>query len=195
MRTFFVVEATVTDDVEVERAELWVNGSKISESSISPYIFNATIPSAGPATVEVRGYDTKNRMGSDSISVTVDTSCQGPSDCPDNTNCEEGECVPITGGVGDTCVDASDCISGLCLDGATGRFCSQFCDVAASNCPANFDCTPTTGDDGVCVAHAEEEDDDEGGGLCSAGGGSRSGLLLVLLACFGACPIRRRRRS
>ncbi len=195
VKSFFHVEADLTDDVEVTRAELWINGNLSSTLTMPPYVFNASVPAEGPASVEVRGYDNGERMGSDSISVTVNTDCTGPSDCPDGSNCEGGQCVPATGGLGDTCTDAIDCVSGLCIDGPTGRICSQFCDLASSNCPDNFDCTPTTGDQGVCIGAAGDDGGDvDGGGLCSTGTGSRSGLVWVLLAGLVACTVRRRRR-
>jgi len=193
VKTFFHVEATVTDDVEVKKAELYVNGNLISTMTVSPFIFDASVPSAGQATVEVRGYDNGDRVGTHSITVNVDTSCTGPSDCPNGTNCEGGTCVPATGALGDSCTDGTDCVSGLCIEGPQGRICSQYCDVASANCPESFDCTPTTGASGVCIGATGGDDDVDGGG-CSTGTGSRGGLAWILLAGLGACLFRRRRR-
>ncbi len=114
--------------------------------------------------------------------------------CGDQATCTDGVCVPnpnTPGGTGSTCTGPGDCASGDCLDGPDGKRCSSDCAATgnAEECPAGFDCLPTTGDTGKCWPGADGGEDT---GCCSTGGSS-GGVSLLLFAMVGL-TLRRRRR-
>ena len=187
---FFNVEVSATDNVEVDRVELWINGVKRGETGMAPYVFNVTGLGEGSATVEGRAYDNAGDMASASVTVTVSNDCNGPSDCPTGYACEDGECIPGDGGIGDECEHDTDCISGLCGQIGDERYCSQICSVLANDCPTGFDCVGS-GDQGGCVRGA---DDPDGGGCAVVGGESDDAPVAIFVLLGVALLMRRRRR-
>lgn len=190
--SFFVVEAEATDDVEVSRVELYLNSALSATLYGPPYIFNAQGLPSGQATIEVRAYDNADEMGSTSITVNVDNACMNNDDCPNATSCEDGQCLPITGGIGDECVADDDCISGLCGMVGDQQYCTQLCDLAAQDCPGDFECIDAGGGQGACVRTAGGDGDETGGCSTTTHSGAGFGWLALLMA-FGLV-VRRRRR-
>ncbi|MEL6181314.1 MAG: MopE-related protein, partial [Myxococcota bacterium] len=110
--------------------------------------------------------------GDDTGQYTADTRCVTDADCDANAQCVESACVddssmaqttperndtgippdtnvppdttPVnTSDVGRPCTDGEDCISGYCIEEASGngRICTDFCDPGDSDsCPENFTC-------------------------------------------------------
>jgi hypothetical protein len=184
----FVVRIEAEDNVSVERAELWVNGVMSLSLSTKPFVFNAPeTTSQGTVAVEVRVYDNRGDMGSDSIQVILGEPCGGSSDCESGEVCIEGRCVDgpdADGGLGQTCESGADCTSNVCgEDGAGNKYCTETCTMS---CPGGFQCL-SAGDNNVCWPGG-----DEGGG-CSAGGGQGSLASFLLALMFGGFILRRRR--
>jgi MYXO-CTERM domain-containing protein len=187
----FVVRADAVDDVHVDRVELWINGSRIMGLSSLPYVFNAPLDiPKGTHTVEVRAWDNRDDMGSASITVNVGDPCTKPADCSNGDTCVGGRCVagPGTpGGLGELCVDGTECLSGLCgFDGTENR-CVEDCTPGGDDCPSDFTCL-SAGSTGVCWPA-------EGGagcGGCAGGNGSPAApLALALLVALIAFRPRR----
>ena len=186
--SFFVVQATATDDIEVSSVELYLNGAKSATLFGGPYIFNAQGLPSGQARVEVRAYDNSGEMGSDEITVNVDNACMNNDDCPNETTCDNGQCLPITGGLGDDCVADDDCLSGLCGMVGGDQYCTQLCNLEVPDCPSDFECVGAGNGQGACVRA------DGGGetGGCSAGGGGAGFGWIAMLMAIGLVARRRR---
>jgi hypothetical protein len=202
----FHVYVTATDDVGVDRVELYIDGALSSTVSLPPYVFNTPETLApGAHNVEARAYDAGG-VNSHMIGVTVADAGGGP-DCETNDDCPAGfvcnaagSCVPDGGGgdctsVGCACDDAADCASGLCLSNGSESYCSERCDPAADSCPNGTECVSTTGDDSVCWPGSGGGDDGTGSdvvGGCRVGGDDR-GAAWLLLAFVGIARARRAR--
>lgn len=188
VKPFFVVEVAATDNISVKKVELYVDGALKGTVTTSPYLFNVQTTD-GAHSIEARAYDGRGDVGADTITVTVSSACDNANDCPGGYDCEGGECIPATGGLGDACTDHVDCISGLCGMIGDEQYCSDWCDLESNDCPSGFQCV-AAGDMGACV-RASSDDDTTTGGTCSATGRTTSPwlLLLALLA------LRRRRRA
>jgi MYXO-CTERM domain-containing protein len=189
--SFFVVEAEATDDIEVARVELYLNGALSATLFSGPYIFNAQGLPSGQATLEVRAYDNADEMGSTSITVNVDNACMNNDDCPDGTSCEDGECLPITGGLGDDCIADDDCVSGLCGMIGDLQYCTQLCDLTSQDCPGDFECIDAGGGQGACV-RTSGGDGEETGGCSTTNSGAGFGWIALLMV-FGLVARRRKR--
>ncbi|MCA9575975.1 MAG: hypothetical protein R3B40_26260 [Polyangiales bacterium] len=78
---------------------------------------------------------------------TCSTGCTTDADCDANAHCDGGLCLPdLTDG--NSCDEASDCISGHCQNDrccASGDCCST-----ASNCPASYRSAPLCSDPATC---------------------------------------------
>jgi hypothetical protein len=187
----FPVRSDVMDNVDVARAELWLNNQMVQSLNNPPFAFNAPADlSQGAINVEVRAYDNNGDMGSDSIAVVLGEPCGGPSDCADGETCVDGRCVPgpgSDGGLGEDCTSGDDCASGLCGNDGANQFCAEECAVGADGCPDGFQCLDT-GIGGVCWPGGGD-----GGGGCRSGngGGAASAGLLALIALV----LFRRRRT
>src|SRR6185295_7093684 len=78
-----LVTAQATDDVRVEKVDLWVDGALAQIDTTSPYEFtwNTTNVLDGSHTLELRAYDIAgNRVSSGARSVTVKNSGATNSD-------------------------------------------------------------------------------------------------------------------
>jgi hypothetical protein len=64
------VKASVTDNVGVTRAELWLDGAKLSTRSAAPYNFSAKL-SRGTHQLRVYGYDAAGNEGHYTVTVTA----------------------------------------------------------------------------------------------------------------------------
>ena len=80
----------------------------------------------------------------DKDGVAGDCSAPGSCDQPDVPDSTGGPTCefpanPKAGEAGATCATASDCDSGVCLDGPSGKICTQAC---TNCCPSGFKCEP-----------------------------------------------------
>ena len=124
--------------------------------------------------------------------VTAHAVAEGPhmlsviaTDAAGNTARKELAILVKTSATGESCTANEACAGGLCAQTSGGGFCTQTCDISASTCPADFDCSDIGGQT-VCVPA-------EGGCGCS-GGGNPGPLGLLGLGVMGMLLGRRRRR-
>ncbi len=196
----FVVKANATDDVGVQKVELWVNGAKKATKTNAPWQFTTDASlAAGSHSLEVRAYDASN-MSNAQISVTVDTG-NDPND-PNDPNNPNNPNQPTPGDLGTSCMGGTDCTSGLCLSDGSGSHCTQVCDPnLADSCPTGFSCVSTSGSEHVCWPDTPNDPNGGGsgtnpndvGGGCQSGGGSP--ISLVFIAGLLVALRRRRRLS
>ncbi len=182
----FVIRLDATDDVEVTKAELYIDGVLTNSITSFPLVFNApTDLSNGGHMVEVRAYDNRDTPGSDSITVILGEPCQ----CANGEACVDGRCVDgpgNPGGLGEDCVTGDDCSSGLCGTAGDDSFCAESCTAGNEyGCPQGFSCTS-----GVCWPNGEPK---ESGG-CSVGGDNSPYAPAALALLVGALLYRRRRK-
>ncbi|MEM1417775.1 MAG: S1 family peptidase, partial [Myxococcota bacterium] len=124
--------------------------------------------------------------------------CGEDGECPESFECvmvtdTASVCAPSVGILGDACMEASECLSGLCVGvPRAGDVCSRLCGPDAP-CEIGFDCVRTAdGISNVCVPVEDEEAAPEGGGGgCTAGAGA-AGLPALAFA-FVVLGRRRRR--
>ncbi len=120
--------------------------------------------------------------------------CSEDTACPEGFHCpgeESPVCVPDAGVVGDTCMENTDCIDGLCVDGtARGQVCSTFCD-AGHACGPGFECV-RVGDTGVCVQGEASAPPSSGGGCAATGTNGGKDTLFGLFLLAGWAVLRRR---
>lgn len=165
----FVTKVDATDDVAIERVELWIDGTKITEKTAAPYWLTAPADIAlGPHSVEVRGYDVQGTEAKVAFDVDVGPPCTASSGCTGDDVCVMGVCVPgpdVNGGLGMYCNGNSECLSLQCAMSSEGKACVESCDLSPGSCPEGFSCI-AAGAGGVCWR-------DESSGCCST---SRSTL-------------------
>jgi hypothetical protein len=184
----FPIEVDAKDNVGVTRVEVFINGAKVTESSLRPFIFNAPADTpGGPVAVEVRAYDNRENMTSSTITVNQGDPCTQDS-CPDSMVCLSGNCIdgPSTpGGLGSVCGGNEDCNSALCGDNGTEKLCTAPC---GTGCPEGFDCVGEDGPMPVCWPAPES-------GACAATPSSQVPWQFGLIGLLGlAFTVRRRRR-
>lgn len=181
----FVVRLSATDNREVTRVELWINGELFNSITNQPWVFNGPtdLPDGGHI-VEVRAYDNYDTPGSDSITVIIGQACA----CAGSEVCVDGRCVPgpdDPGGLGAECTGNDECVSGICGTAGETSFCAESC-VAGNEygCPSGFSCTS-----GVCWPSAGG-----GGGGCSVSDGRVPLGSAALALMVGVLLLWRRRR-
>lgn len=189
----FVVRVNATDDVAIDRVELWVDGANSGASSkTAPYVIKApNIYDQGPHTIEIKAFDVQGTPASDSIAIDMGPPCTASNGCSGTDACVMGVCLPgpeQPGGLGSFCQAHAECLSNQCLADNTGTMaCVENCDMAtAGACPEDFSCI-AAGDHGVCWQTGD-------GGCCSVGTNPAGPALLgfgVLALVFR--PRRRRR--
>lgn len=186
----FQIRATITDDVAVAKAALFIDGKQVSVLTGSPFVWTAGANvGQGLHTIKVSGFDIGLTETDAAIRVTLGHACKNNGDCDDDTAaCVDGRCVPgsgVDGGLGTTCTSNPECKSGSCAGDADGNhFCVEACDPTAAGCPSGFDCIDTGNGNGACWPSA-------GGGCLSASGGT--GSMMMLLALAGLLIMRRKR--
>jgi hypothetical protein len=186
----FPVRADITDDLDVQKAELRIDGRLISTLMAAPWVWNAPATLGdGNHVVKVIGYDIGGTPSEQTITVTRGAPCGGDNACTHEGDvCVEGRCVAgpsVAGGLGVSCTGNSECNSGQCAQDGTAGYCVETCDMNKDGCPDDFGCV-SAGAGGVCWPGAG----DDGG--CSTTHGDQ-GIVLLGLA-FGALVIGRRRR-
>jgi hypothetical protein len=186
----FVTRVDASDDVAIDRVELYIDGAKAAETKVAPYRLVAPDGLAeGPHTVEARAFDVQGTPGSSQIDVDLGPPCTASKGCEGEEVCVMGGCVagPATpGGLGYSCQSSTECLSGQCVaDNTGGKFCVESCDLSPGSCPSGFFCLQA-GDAGVCWAS-------EDSGCCETGH-SPAGPLLLGVGVL-ALALRRKRRS
>lgn len=187
----YSVRAEATDDIMVDRVELWINSRKIGELDRPPYEF--AVPASmsdGVHLIEVRAFDLYDAVSVASSTVLRGAACSQGS-CADAEACVDGRCVPGPGaedGLGAACGGNGDCASLLCGDVDGEKHCAEKCEIGEGGCPDGFGCMDA-GDFGVCWPGYE----DGGGGCRIAGDGGRT-LAPVWLGLVAAFFLLRRRR-
>ena len=186
----FVVKVAATDDVAIDRVELWIDGADTGVSSKTPPTYNLAAPDLEPGahTVEARAFDIQGTPGRAVVQVDLGPPCTASKGCEGDDVCVMGLCVPgpnVSGGLGDFCQAETECVSQQCVGDAAGnKACVESCDLSPGSCPHGFECLQTGADGGVCW-------ESSGGGCCDAGA-TPSGPALLGLG-LGVLLLRRRR--
>lgn len=189
----FTAVATATDDVRIDRVELYVDGTLVT-TAMAPFTgtdsfeLATTDFGAGPHMLEVRAFDVQDVAASVSLPFTQGPPCTSHSVCTGNDVCVQSVCVPgpdAPGGLGAVCSSGTECLSHQCADaGEQFKHCVAACDLGnKDSCPNDFSCI-ADGAGGVCWPTP-------GGGCCDAGG-SPAGPLLLSFG-LGVLLLRRRR--
>jgi hypothetical protein len=187
----FRVNATATDDMDIDRVELTINGQSLGNVTAPPY--NFTVPSNladGVQQIEVRAYDVSGGSAVQTIAVTQGAPCESADECPAQDTCVDGRCVlgpGQPGGLGEICATNEECSSGLCGDDGEEKRCAEKCELGGGGCPDGFGCRKA-GEVGVCWPGY----DDSGG--CRAAGAGAGWLAAIALGLAAALGARRRRR-
>ncbi len=185
----FQVHVEATDNTRIEKVELYLNGELEQEfaGNLPPFVIATPALADGLVQIEARAWDNRGDMTSKTISVTLDSTCDGPQDCDGVLVCSDsGKCESPNYDLGDSCQEGPQCASGVCATAGDTQLCSSACTASdeASSCPDGFECLATGDDTGLCWP-----EEDSGG--CNSGGRSAPlGSLLMLLALVA---IRRRR--
>jgi MYXO-CTERM domain-containing protein len=126
-----------TDNVVLYSVEYFVDGASIAKETLPEFTFGVANLPEGAHQLWAVGEDAHgNTFVSLPIDVSVEANCSALAECSDGL-----------GGVGEPCVSASDCMTGLCAQDAVGMsVCSRICDDF-DPCPYGTECTPSdTGD-------------------------------------------------
>ena len=192
----FVVRANLSDPEGIQSAALYVDGSRVLELTLPPFVFNAPSDlSDGSHQVEVRAVDGLGSSGSDTIYVIIGEPCESDSDCEDGEACVDGRCVlgpGSPGGLGETCESGANCASGLCGQSGDDHLCTESCSPDLDGCPGGFECLSSGAGGGVCWPGGGS-----GGGCSVSVGGGESGApatLVLLMLCALAIVVASRRR-
>ncbi|MCA9667577.1 MAG: trypsin-like serine protease [Myxococcales bacterium] len=143
--TSITVTTTITDNKQVVRAELLVDGSKVSTASGTSFDFPLQL-APGQHALKVVAYDDSDNQGEATVNFTV-TADAPPSTGPGGpTQPSKPPTTPppaAPGSFGTQCADGSSCDSGMCgTDPDTQKnYCTQKCtSVQQNNCPAGAEC-------------------------------------------------------
>jgi MYXO-CTERM domain-containing protein len=186
----FVVRVAATDDVAIDRVELWIDGVDTGVvGRIPPYLVAAPDTlEPGPHTIEIKAFDVQGTPANATVDVDLGPPCTASKGCSGADVCVMGVCVPgpdTPGGLGSFCTGNTECLSNQCIgDQAGTMLCVEQCDLSPGSCPESFSCLPA-GAAGVCW----QTDD---GGCCDAGGGSPAGPALLGLGVLALLARRRR---
>jgi MYXO-CTERM domain-containing protein len=85
---------------------------------------------------------------------------------------------------GEACTVGEACVGGICAQSEDGNFCTQNCDLSASTCPEDFECSAEAGGT-VCIPT---------GGVCGCATSGNPGPMILLALGLGGVLLRRRRR-
>lgn len=185
----FTFSVAANDNYAIHKVNLYVDGVKKEELSISPYTTAVTGLSDGEHTLKVEVFDgnVANKVEQE-ITVTVDSTCV-----------KNGSCYAGQAGAGLRCATGGDCLTGACaLDDKGDGVCSVSCTQAKDwePCPEGLTCQQAGGGGGFYCAAAKSFTVDavEQGGCAVTGRAPATGLPL-LLALIGLVLSVRRRSS
>jgi hypothetical protein len=144
-----VVTANASDNLAIERVEMWLDSAKRATLTSPPYTFGLpSVLASGQHMITVRAYDISDNESADGVVVTVDgvdPQCTGDGDCPPGESCVGQLCLPpegpAPGELGASCGGNDECETGICGTVGQESRCTQLCD-AASACPDGFECLP-----------------------------------------------------
>ena len=186
----FVVRGTSMSQLSTTTATLQIDGANASTATDGTLVFNAPMTLAGgDHTLTVNATDTALRTFGTSITVHVTASCPSGGGCDKGFGCLGGFCLPeadVTGGLGATCTQASDCITNSCGTDGTDHLCTAACDNGTT-CPGGYSCLSAQSGGGVCWPAAPSS------GGCATGNGGGPLLALGGLGALLALAKRRRR--
>ncbi|MCK5798602.1 MAG: hypothetical protein KAI47_15525 [Deltaproteobacteria bacterium] len=180
--------ATITDNIGVVSAEVFVDGISATTKNQAPWTFPLKL-SVGSRKLEVRAKDAAGNLGVASVTVTVEAAGSPPNPGPQK------------GGYGSACQGPAECLTGLCANwGAEPAFCTQLCD-AKTPCPTGSACETITGGQSICAPSKPTIPipRPEVAGSCTIARNSEDsdfpgGTLEPLLLLLGLVTLRRRRR-
>ncbi len=183
----FAITATYQSPLAINSGSLSLDGQpfeQIVENSLD-YLWSApaTLP-AGQHMLTIAVVDEADRTSTQSITVNVLASCAAGAACPSDTVCFNELCQALNagaGGLGGTCTDNLDCVTGTCASDGSQSLCTGACE-AGSSCPAGFECLSSN----LCWP--------EPSGGCSTMNLGGNGPAFLLLALAGLLLGRRRRR-
>jgi MYXO-CTERM domain-containing protein len=121
----FKVDAQVQSSTGVAKVELYVRDKKVAERTAPPYSFQVGNLNPGLAKLDVIAASTGGKTGSASVVVTV----KSGTNPPPTTN------KPWLS----SCLVNSECQSGVCVNGTSGRICTRRCSTD-NPCPGAFFC-------------------------------------------------------
>ncbi len=179
----FTVSATITDNVGITSAEIYIDEKSYGQASRPPYWFTVSV-SEGEHAITLFGRDQAGNQGEAKISVIAD-----------------GALAIQPGSFGAQCQSNAQCFSYLCgKDEASGvRFCTDVCDPESNTCQGTSLCTLTQGGLSICGLpagrpHLLNINVLQGG--CRVGGAGEAGWSVVALGlCFLALWRRRKKNS
>jgi hypothetical protein len=174
----FTFEIAAVDDLDVYRVAVYVDGEKRSELPMAPFTAALKIDADGEHVIKAEAVDWLDNTATAQISVTVDSRCIAEG------TCHRG----IAAGIGATCRQGSDCISGICATKGEAGSCVDLCDASAEFplCPEGWSCKQA-GDQAACLpgdgSYSLNMGGEDGGGCLIASGpqGSLPGVLLLVL--------------
>ncbi len=180
----FNVEATVSDDVGVVKAELAEKGVVATTLTSAPWQFQVSL-GPGKHLLAVSGLDAAGNRGVARVTVTV-TGGAAPS--PDAGATAPTTRTPSLAGFGEACQANADCTSGICAQSGGVTFCTESC--SSTSCPSGTSCV-SAGTTKLCTrpgTTGNAADETSGGFGCSAGpagAGPAASLPLPLLLLIG----------
>jgi hypothetical protein len=184
------------DDIRVAKVELYVDGTKVGESSDSVGdTFQVPLPldtAPGAHMLEAHAIDVQDVVATVQLNVSVGPPCTAADGCTDTDVCVMGVCTPgpdEPGGLGYICQKDTECLSLQCADaGEDHKYCVEACATATpDSCPGGFDCIPG-GADGVCWPSAS-------GGCCDTSGTPAHAPMLLGFGVAFVLLRRRKRRA
>jgi hypothetical protein len=186
----FAIHATSMSQLSVTQAQLQIDGTTSTTVMAAPLAFNAPSDIAGgDHTIAVNATDMASRQYGAQVTVHVTASCPVGGSCDHGFGCLGGYCLPeasVPGGLGATCTQNSDCITGVCGTDGTSNICTGSCDNGTT-CPGGYSCLTAQSGSTVCWPEAPS------GSGCSSGNGGGSLLALGGLGALLGLTKRRRR--
>jgi Bacterial Ig domain len=91
----FAIDTQVVDS-DLDRVELWLDGAMVDSKTAGPFVFTVTDHAEGPLAIEIRAFDQRAQMTSQSITVTVRIGTTGGGGIGDGDG--DGNADTITGG-------------------------------------------------------------------------------------------------